>query len=142
MAQSPTARVQRWGGLLTRLPVLTPAWPVLTPAWPVLLAEHAGRCLKPAQNCGPELRHECPILPLDPLAAFDGLKRDGIGIDELAIIPATGVGHDLGPRARIEPALRSAATIKHAKFGIVIRWNRRNSATRSWRSSHDKSRRD
>jgi hypothetical protein len=30
------------------------------------------------------LRDKCPILALDPLAAFDGLNGDGIGIDAKA----------------------------------------------------------
>jgi hypothetical protein len=32
------------------------------------------RCLKPAQDRGPELRYKCPILALDPLAEFDDLN--------------------------------------------------------------------
>jgi len=59
----------------------------------MLMPEHAGRCPKPAQDRGPELRDECPILALDPLAALDGLKRDDVGIDELAIARVTDGRH-------------------------------------------------
>jgi hypothetical protein len=32
------------------------------------MPQHAGWCLKPRQDRGPELRDECPILPLHPSA--------------------------------------------------------------------------
>jgi hypothetical protein len=45
---------------------------------------HASRCLKTAQDRGLELRDECPILPLHLLAAFSRLKRNSVGLCELA----------------------------------------------------------
>ena len=68
----------------------------LRSARPVLMPKYAGRCLKPAQDRGPELPDKCSILALDPLAAFGGLDCDGIGIDELAVACVTGhagIGH-------------------------------------------------
>jgi hypothetical protein len=50
----------------------------------VFVPEHAGRCLTPTHDRCAELRDECPILALDPFAAFDGLNGDGIGIDAKA----------------------------------------------------------
>jgi len=49
------------------------------------MPKYAGRCLKPAQDRGPELPDKCSIPALDPLAALGGLDCDGIGIDELAV---------------------------------------------------------
>jgi len=60
----------------------------------MLMPEHAGRCLRPAQDRGPELRDERPILALDPLASFEGLKRDGVNIQGLAGVRGTDLGHD------------------------------------------------
>jgi hypothetical protein len=60
----------------------------------MLMPEHAGRCLKSAHDRGSELRDERPILALDPFAAFDGLKRDGVSIQGLAGVRGTGLGHD------------------------------------------------
>ncbi len=51
----------------------------------MLMPKYAGRCLKPAQDRGPELADKCSILALDPLPWFGGLDCDGIGIDELAV---------------------------------------------------------
>jgi len=60
----------------------------------MLMPEHAGRCLKAALDCGAELRDERPILALDPFAAFDGLKRDGVNVHGLAGVRGTDLGHD------------------------------------------------
>jgi len=40
------------------------------------------------------LRDERPILALDPIAAFDGLKRDGVNIKRVAGVRGTDLGHD------------------------------------------------
>jgi len=62
----------------------------------MLMPKYAGRCLKPAQDRGPELPDKCSIPALDPLAALGGLDCDGIGIEELAAACVTGhagIGH-------------------------------------------------
>ena len=61
---------------------------------PMLTPEHAGRCLKAAYDRGAELRDERRILALDPFAAFDSLKRDGVNIQGLARVRGTDLGHD------------------------------------------------
>jgi hypothetical protein len=59
----------------------------------MFVPQHAGRCLKPREDRGPQLRDKCPILALDPLATVDYLRWDGIGIDEPAIARVTGGRH-------------------------------------------------
>jgi hypothetical protein len=49
----------------------------------VFVPEHAGRCLKPARNCSPELLDESSILPFQIVTAFENVIADGIGLAEL-----------------------------------------------------------
>jgi hypothetical protein len=75
-----------WGKIVRLLGVLpgrsaeVPQWLTGAPraTWAVLMPEHAGRCLKPAQDCYPESVDKYAIGPLQTLAAFERVLVDGL----------------------------------------------------------------